>query len=77
MSHSSTPPKSQRNVLNQMCFVPEQQKIGKIADSPEESGAALDFPCAHSMDTSWFAVDAEGNVGLFNTSEDGALPLAA
>jgi hypothetical protein len=60
-----------------MCFVPEQPKIGKIADSPEESGAALDFPCAHSMDTSWFAVDAEGNVGLFDTSEDGALPLAA
>lgn len=65
------------STLNQMCFVPEQQKIGKIADSPEESGAALDFPCGHSMDTSWFAVDAEGNVGLFDTSEDGALPLAA
>ncbi len=29
------------------------------------------------MDTEWFAVDAEGNVGLFNSSEDGAVPLRA
>jgi hypothetical protein len=33
-----------------------------------------DIPAAHSMDTQWFAVDAEGNVGLFDTGEDGALP---
>ena len=36
-----------------------------------------DVPAAHSMDTSWFAVDAEGRVGLFDTGEDGALPTKA
>ena len=36
-----------------------------------------DFPAAHSMDTTWFAVDAEGNIGEFATGEDGALPIAA
>ena len=34
-------------------------------------------PAAHSMDTMWFAVDNEGRVGLFDTGEDGALPLDA
>jgi hypothetical protein len=39
--------------------------------------SAQDYPAAHSMDTAWFAVDQEGNIGLFSTSEDGALPKAA
>jgi hypothetical protein len=34
----------------------------------------LDFPAAHSMDTMWFAVDAQGHIGSFNTGEAGALP---
>jgi len=34
-------------------------------------------PAAHSMDTTWFAVDADGYVGVFDTGEDGGLPLAA
>lgn len=33
-----------------------------------------DFPAAHSMDTEWFAVDADGNVGIFWSSEGGAVP---
>jgi hypothetical protein len=33
-----------------------------------------DIPAAHSMDTEWFAVDADGHVGLFETGEDGAYP---
>jgi hypothetical protein len=33
-----------------------------------------DFPAAHSMDTSWYAVDQKGNVGLFHTNEGGAVP---
>ena len=37
----------------------------------------VDFPAAHSMDTDWFAVDADGNVGLFDSTEDGAVPNAA
>lgn len=39
--------------------------------------SAQDYPAAHSMDTDWFAVDQEGNIGLFRTSEDGALPKVA
>ena len=34
-------------------------------------------PAAHSMDTTWFALDSEGYVGAFETGEDGALPMAA
>jgi hypothetical protein len=33
-----------------------------------------DFPAAHSMDTTWFAIDADGCVGIFNTNEGGAVP---
>jgi hypothetical protein len=33
-----------------------------------------DFPAAHSMDTDWFAVDANGNVGVFATGENGHAP---
>jgi hypothetical protein len=33
-----------------------------------------DFPAAHSMDTTWFAIDADGCVGIFNSSEGGAVP---
>ena len=33
-----------------------------------------DFPAAHSMDTDWFAVDADGNIGLFDSGEGGAVP---
>lgn len=36
-----------------------------------------DFPAAHSMDSAWFAVDADGKVGRFDTGEDGAVPNAA
>jgi hypothetical protein len=33
-----------------------------------------DFPAAHSMDTDWFAIDADGNIGVFNSGEGGAVP---
>lgn len=39
--------------------------------------ADRDFPAAHSMDTSWFAIDADGVVAHFDTGEDGALPIHA
>jgi hypothetical protein len=35
---------------------------------------ARDLPAAHSMDTHWFAVDAEGKVALFVSHEAGAVP---
>src|SRR5947208_3539930 len=34
-----------------------------------------DFPAAHSMNTQWFAVDADGRVGVFLTGNCGAVPL--
>jgi hypothetical protein len=36
----------------------------------------LDFPAAHSMDTDWFAIDADGNIGVFQSGEGGAIPLS-
>ena len=33
-----------------------------------------DFPAAHSMDSTWFAVDLDGHVALFDTDEAGTLP---
>jgi hypothetical protein len=34
-----------------------------------------DFPAAHSMDTSWYAVDADGCVALFSTGKVGHAPV--
>lgn len=34
----------------------------------------FDFPAAHSMDTHWFAIDNDGNVGVFWSDEGGAIP---
>jgi hypothetical protein len=39
--------------------------------------AAPDYPAAHSHDTTWFAVDQAGRVGIFFTGEDGPSPLSA
>jgi hypothetical protein len=36
-----------------------------------------DIPAAHSMDTAWFAVDADGYVAIFATGEAGAMPVLA
>ncbi|MEM7154203.1 MAG: hypothetical protein AAF799_15260 [Myxococcota bacterium] len=36
-----------------------------------------DYPAAHSMDTQWYAVDQDGNVGFFDSSEEGGVPLLA
>lgn len=37
----------------------------------------IEFPAAHSMDTEWFAVDAHGHVGYFDSGEAGAVPNSA
>jgi hypothetical protein len=34
----------------------------------------VDFPAAHSMDATWFAVDRDGHVGVFESNENGAVP---
>src|SRR5262245_53923712 len=34
----------------------------------------VDFPAAHSMDATWFAVDRDGHVGVFDSGEAGAVP---
>jgi hypothetical protein len=36
-----------------------------------------DFPAAHSMDTTWFAVDRDGHVACLKSWESGAVPEAA
>jgi len=36
-----------------------------------------DFPAAHSMDSTWFAVDDDGQVAVFETGEGGALPKSS
>ena len=41
-----------------------------MTDSP-------DYPAAHSMDTTWFAVDSDGRVAAFNSNEAGAVPQGA
>ena len=34
----------------------------------------VDYPAAHSMDTTWFAVDDDGFVAVFDSGEAGAVP---
>ncbi len=36
----------------------------------------IDYPAAHSMDTEWFGVDREGRVAIFDSMEDGAVPVS-
>ena len=36
-----------------------------------------DYPAAHSMDTSWYAVDAAGHVAVFHSRENGHAPVGA
>ncbi len=36
-----------------------------------------DFPAAHSMDTTWFAVDELGHVASFESYENGHVPERA
>ncbi|RFB78879.1 hypothetical protein [Methylovirgula sp. 4M-Z18] len=33
-----------------------------------------DYPAAHSADSTWFAVDADGHVGVFETGPEGMMP---
>jgi len=35
-----------------------------------------DYPAAHSMDSTWFAVDEDGHIAFFDTGEGGPLPAA-
>lgn len=36
-----------------------------------------DFPAAHSMDTTWFAIDRDGHVAVFESGEAGCVPQDA
>lgn len=36
-----------------------------------------DYPCSHSMDTCFFAVDRDGHVAIFETGSAGAVPVSA
>jgi hypothetical protein len=35
----------------------------------------IDYPAAHSMDTTWYAVDAAGHVAQFTSGENGHAPV--
>lgn len=37
-------------------------------------GQDMDYPAAHSMDTTWFAVDKDGYIAVMDTEEVGAVP---
>lgn len=37
--------------------------------------SSIDYPAAHSMDSMWFAVDENGEVGAFDTGSDGDCPI--
>ena len=43
----------------------------------ESAGLPLsdDYPAAHSMDTTWYAVDLDGHVAVFETGENGHAPI--
>jgi len=43
---------------------------------PSDMAEPMLGPAAHSMDTDWFAVDALGHVGVFESGEGGAVPGA-
>jgi hypothetical protein len=42
---------------------------------PQPAPPSSDFPAAHSMDTTWFAVDRDGHVAVFDSGEAGAVPV--
>ena len=41
----------------------------------DKSLQVADYPAAHSMDTTWFAVDENGEVGFFDTGSEGIIPV--
>lgn len=47
------------------------------SDRTKANDGAVDYPAAHSMDTTWFAIDLDGNVAVFDTGESGCVPEAA
>lgn len=49
-----------------------RQPLGKSASAPAER---LDYPAAHSMDTTWFAVDDAGEIAWMNSGEPGPVPV--
>jgi len=52
------------------------QEMKAVTEGAFEN-ADCDYPAAHSMDTTWFAVDRDGFVAMLVTNEEGALPLAS
>lgn len=52
--------------------------IRPTTSSDEKLDSAMnmeqDFPAAHSMDTTWFAVDRKGHVAVFDSGEQGWVP---
>ncbi|MCA8999750.1 MAG: hypothetical protein KDA80_22330, partial [Planctomycetaceae bacterium] len=53
-----------------------QTIISSVTTDLESPETQFDYPAAHSMDTTWYAVDAEGHLGVFDTGENGWVPAA-
>lgn len=53
------------------------EAIHRIDGDSAPARQEVDWPAAHSMDTTWFAVDEGGFVAVFDTDEGGALPNEA
>jgi hypothetical protein len=41
---------------------------------PQNQSLSTDYPAAHSMDTTWFALDKDGQIAAFESYEGGAVP---
>src|SRR5262245_12324034 len=44
---------------------------------PTSVRPAINYPAAHSMDSTWWAVDGQGFIARVDTGEAGAMPAAA
>jgi uncharacterized protein YggU (UPF0235/DUF167 family) len=54
-----------------------QRMKAPLAEARRDAMADDVYPAAHSMDTTWFAVDGEGNIGMFAAGQDGVVPWKA
>ena len=66
-------PMLRRGIAQEMAAFPGDGNFQALLDRLEQG----DYPAAHSMDTTWFAVDQNGHIGHFNTLHNGHYPTDA
>ena len=59
-------------------FMTESVEVKQKASEKEKYGKKTEreYPASHSVDTDWFAVDKDGNLGYMHASSDTALPIS-